>query len=298
MGERHILITGGAGQLGLALARAAWPEDVVLHRPARDELDLADASSIRRVLESRPWAAVINSGAYTAVDKAESDVATAFAVNGQAAAVLADGAKAMGAPMVQVSTDYVFDGSKAGPYVEDDPVGPLGVYGASKLAGELAVSASGARHVILRTAWVLSPDRANFLKTMLRLAETRPELGVVADQRGCPSSTNDIAAAIVKVIGRLMDDQDAPTGVYHFVNAGVASWADLARHIFDLSGARGGPTARVCAITTNDYPTPAKRPANSALATDKITRDFGVSPRPWQEAIADIIDTLHMETTA
>jgi len=297
-GERHILVTGGAGQLGLALARAAWPRDVVLRTPPRDELDLADPASIRGVLDSRPWAAVINSGAYTAVDKAEGDLAAAFAVNAMAPAVLAEGARALGVPIIQISTDYVFDGSKSGPYVEDDPVGPLGVYGASKLAGELAVRTSGARHVILRTAWVLSPDRANFLKTMLRLAETRPELGVVADQRGCPSSTDDIAAAVAAVATRLMDEAEAPTGVYHFVNAGEASWAELAREIFALSAARGGPGAEVRSIATADYPTPARRPANSVLATAKITRDFGVQPRPWRKAVGEIIDTLLGEKAA
>lgn len=296
--KRHILVTGGTGQLGLALARTAWPDDVVLHRPGSAQLDLRDQGSIRRELESRHWAAIINSGAYTAVDKAESELSTAFAVNAMAPAVLAEGAKALGIPIVQVSTDYVFSGSKTEPYVEDDPVGPLGVYGASKLAGELAVRNSGARHVVLRTAWVLSPDRTNFLKTMLRLAETRPELGVVDDQQGCPSSADDIASAVAAVTRSLMDGPDGPHGVYHFVNAGVCSWADLARHIFDLSAAHGGPSATVNDITTADYPTPATRPANSALATDKITRDFGVRPRPWREAVADIIDTLQTEPTA
>ena len=291
----HILITGGAGQVGLELQAAAWPEDVVLHAPTRAELDLGDAASVRAAFAATPFAAVINSGAHTAVDKAETEVAAAFAANAMGPAVLADVTREAGVPLIQVSTDYVFDGSKDGLYVEDDPVGPLGVYGASKLAGELAVRSGNPRSVVLRTAWVLSVHRANFLKTMLRLAADRPALRVVADQHGCPTSARDIAAALKTITLRMIADTEAPTGVYHFVNAGETSWAGLATEVFALSAAAGGPSATVEGIPSSDYPTPARRPTNSRLSTEKLTRDYRVAPRPWQDAVAEIVAELHTE---
>ena len=294
----HILVTGGAGQVGLELLAADWPEGVILHAPNRDELDLSDPVSIRSAFARQPWAAVINSGAWTAVDKAETEAAAAFAVNGLAPAVLAELARDAGVPTIQVSTDYVFDGSKADPYGEDDPVGPIGVYGASKLAGELAVRTIQPRSVVLRTAWVLSPHRANFLKTMLRLAADRPTLRVVDDQHGCPTSARDIARTLRTIALRMIQDPNAPTGVYHFVNAGVTTWAGLAREILRLSAETGGPSAEVEGITTDQYPTPARRPAHSALATDKLSRDYGVAPRPWAEAVAEIVKELQTEGRA
>ncbi|NBW10300.1 MAG: dTDP-4-dehydrorhamnose reductase [Caulobacteraceae bacterium] len=291
----HILITGGAGQVGLELQAADWPAGVVLHAPTREQLDLGDIASVRAAFAATPFAAVINSGAYTAVDKAETEVAAAFAANAMGPAILAEVTRAAGVPLIQVSTDYVFDGSKDGVYVEGDPVGPLGVYGASKLAGELAVRSGNPRSVVLRTAWVLSVHRANFLKTMLRLAADRPGLRVVGDQSGCPTSARDIAATLKTIAFRMIDDPEAPTGVYQFVNAGETTWAGLATEIFALSGARGGPSATVEAITTADYPTPARRPGNSRLSTAKLTADYGVQPRSWQAAVAEIITELAPE---
>ncbi len=293
-----ILVTGGAGQVGLELARVAWPHNVRLHTPTRAELDLGDAEAVRALFARTPFKAVINSGAYTAVDKAESEVATAFAANAMGPAILAEVTHASGIPLVQVSTDYVFDGSGEHDYAESDPVGPLGVYGASKLAGEYAVRTGNPRSVVLRTAWVLSPHRANFLKTMLRLAADRPALRVVDDQTGSPTSAKDIAEALAAITLKMIADPEAPTGVYHFVNAGSTSWAGLAREIFVLSEAHGGATAEVEGIATADYPTPARRPANSRLSTFRITRDYGVTPRPWQDAVAEIVAELHQETNA
>ncbi|MDQ0475487.1 dTDP-4-dehydrorhamnose reductase [Labrys wisconsinensis] len=287
-----ILVTGGAGQVGLELQRLAWPEGVRLHAPDRATFDLTDPGSVAALFASRSFAAVINPAAYTAVDKAQGEVAAAFLVNAQGPALLAEASARAGIPLVQVSTDYVFDGTKADPYVETDPVGPLGVYGASKLAGELAVRSGNPRSVVLRTAWVVSARRANFLKTMLRLAAERPALRVVDDQRGCPTSAADIARALETITLRLIEDRDAPTGLYHFVNAGEASWCGLARAVLARSAARGGPHVPVEAIATADYPTPARRPANSRLATAKIRRDFAITPRPWQDAIHDIVDEL------
>ena len=293
----HILITGGAGQVGLELQAAEWPSHVALHVPSRTELDLGDVASIQAVFARTAFAAVINSGAWTAVDKAESQVATAFAANALGPAVLAELTREAGIPLIQVSTDYVFDGAKNGAYFDDDPVSPLGVYGASKLAGELAVCSGNPRSVVLRTAWVLSVHRGNFLTTMLSLAVNHPRLRVVGDQRGCPTSARDIAAALKIITLRMINDRHAPAGVYHFVNAGATTWAGLAREIFTLSRERGGPWAEVEAITTADYPTPARRPANSRLATDKLVRDYDVQPRRWQEAVAEIVAELQHKGT-
>lgn len=285
---RHILVTGGQGQVGLELARRDWPVDTSLHYPTRAELDIGSQASLATYLRGRRFDAIVNCAAYTAVDRAEEERDLAFLVNGEAPGWLAD----TGIPMVHVSTDYVFDGSKDGYYAEDDPVAPLGVYGASKLEGERAVAAGQSRSVILRTAWVLSAHRANFLRTMLRIGATNPKLRVVDDQRGCPTAAADIASALRVIALRLIEDRDAPTGVYHFVDAGEASWCELAREIFALSKAAGGPSAEVEAISTADYPTPAKRPANSRLSTAKIVADYGLRPRDWRAAVRDIIDEL------
>ncbi|MDB5685696.1 MAG: dTDP-4-dehydrorhamnose reductase [Rhizorhabdus sp.] len=289
---RDILITGGAGQVGLELARQAWPDDVRLHLPTRAELDLGSAASVAQAFAACRFAAVINPAAYTAVDKAEEESASAFLANAQGAAYLAEASRKAGIPLIHVSTDYVFDGTRDGAYVEQDPVAPLGVYGASKLAGEYAVLSGNPRSVVMRTAWVLSAHRGNFLKTMLRVGATNPQLRVVDDQVGCPTSAADIATALRTIALRMIEDPAAPTGVYHFVNAGAASWCGLAREIFRLSGAAGGPSADVVAITTADYPTPARRPANSQLSTARIRTDYGIFPRDWREAVADIIKEL------
>lgn len=288
---RAILLTGGGGQVGTELRRLA-PADLEIVAPGRDELDLADPEAIARAVAARPWAAVINSGAYTAVDKAESDPVTAWRVNALGPAALAFATAQAAIPLLHVSTDYVFDGAKPAAYLEGDPVAPLGVYGASKEAGEQAVRAGNRRHVILRTAWVVSPHGGNFIKTMLRLGATRDELGVVDDQLGCPTSAGDIAETLIVVARRLIDEVAAPTGTYHFVNAGEATWCGFAREIFARAETHGRKPPRVDAITTADYPTPARRPANSRLDTKKLTRDFGVTPRPWRTAAAEVIDTL------
>lgn len=278
-----ILLTGGTGQVGTALQRRLAARGIEAAAPGRATLDLASPDSIAAAIDSRPWAAVVNCAAYTAVDQAESEPELASAVNAAAPARLAQATAARGVRLIHVSTDYVFDGTKAGPYFEDDPVAPLGVYGASKEAGERGVREANPDHVILRTAWVVSPWGHNFIKTMLRLARERDGLRVVDDQRGCPTSADDIAAAIAEILVR-----PGEAGTYHFVNAGEASWCELARFVIG----RAGLATPVEAIATSDYPTPARRPANSRLATDKITRTFGIVPRPWQEAIGEIVDTL------
>jgi dTDP-4-dehydrorhamnose reductase len=289
---KQILVTGGNGQLGTELKRSAWPEGWAVTAIDIDELDLRDTAAITTMAASQPWAAVISAGAYTAVDKAESDIVTAWAVNAMAPAAFAESCAKAGIPIVQVSTDYVFDGARDGAWEVNDPVAPLGVYGASKLGGELAVRTSGARYAIVRTAWVVSAHGNNFIKTMLRVGATNPTLRVVDDQHGSPTSATDLAAALAKITMRLVEDLSAPTGTYHFSNAGAVTWAGFAREIFAQSAVRGGASAEVQGITTAEYPTPATRPANSLLSHDAIICDYGIHPPAWQTALGNILDEL------
>jgi dTDP-4-dehydrorhamnose reductase len=292
MTTHAILVTGGNGQLGTELQRCAWPDGYEIVAIDVAELDLTDTAAIDAKVAERPWAAVINGAAYTAVDKAESDLVTAWAVNAMAPAAFGAACATAGIPLVQVSTDYVFAGDKHGAWEVGDPVAPLGVYGASKLGGELAVRTSGARHVIVRTAWVVSAHGNNFVKTMLRVGATNPTLRVVEDQHGTPTSAADLAQALMAITLRLVEDENAPTGTYHFSNAGATSWAGFASEIFRQSAARGGTTATVTPITTDQYPTPAKRPANSLLSHAAIRAAYGIEPRAWQDALGDILDEL------
>lgn len=288
----RILITGGTGQVGTELAAYSWPGAVRAVCPDRAELDLVDAPSIAAYVSAGNFAAVINPAAYTAVDKAENDVVNAFAVNAMAPAALAAVTRTLGIPLIHVSTDYVFAGKKPGAYRENDPVGPLGVYGASKEAGEQAVRTGNPRHVILRTAWVFSPHGANFVKTMLRLGADRPLLRVVDDQRGCPTAAADIAAALARITLRMIGDIAAPSGTYHFVGAGETTWCAFAREIFRWQAEAGLAVPEVEAISTSDYPTPARRPANSVLAVERLVEDYGIRPRPWQEALNETLAAL------
>lgn len=288
---KRILITGGTGQVGNELKRCPWPEDVEIVMPPRADLDLFDAEAIKAYILTGRFDAVINPAAYTAVDKAESDVIGAFKVNALAPAALAEATRESGIPLVHVSTDYVFDGTGQGAYDEDAPMHPINVYGASKAAGEHAVRLGNPQHVILRTAWVFSPHGGNFVKTMLRLVD-RPQLRVVNDQYGCPTAAADIAGTLMSITLRLLDDLQAPTGIYHFVNAGRVTWYDFASAIFAWEAAHGRPVPAVEAIGTWDYPTPARRPANSVLATDKLARDYGIVPRDWSEALDETLIAL------
>lgn len=290
MARPLLLVTGGSGQVGTGLARANR-DRFDLAMPTRGELDLASPEAISRVVEARDWAAVINCAAYTAVDKAESDRDAAFAINAAAPAVFAEATAGRGIPLLHVSTDYVFDGSKAGAYDEGDPVAPLGAYGASKEAGERAVRAAHPGALILRTAWVVSPWGQNFVKTMLRLGRERDLLRVVEDQRGCPTGAIDIAETLLTLTGRLIEGY-GPSGTYHFVNAGEASWYELAIALFERVAAAGGTVPRIEPIPTSAYPTPARRPANSRLSTAKIARDHGITPREWRAMLDDLLTML------
>ena len=288
-----ILVLGGAGQVGTELQALSWPGDMSVHAPSRAELNITDPDAVAAALAARDYRVVINTAAYTAVDKAESDMVAAWRLNALAPAILAAATAARQIPLVQVSTDYVFAGTKPdGAYAPDDAIDPQSVYGASKAAGELAVRTGNPRHAIVRTAWVVSPHRGNFVKTMLRLAGERDALTVVDDQHGCPTSAADLAAALAVIARRLATDAAAPTGTFHCVNAGDTTWRGFAEAIVAGSARRGGRAVPVKGIPTSAYPTPARRPANSRLSTDSLTAAYGVAPRPWQAALDDILDRL------
>lgn len=285
MAQNAILVTGGSGQVGSAIARLAMQRGLSVWAPKRAELDLTDAAAMEAAIASRNWSAVVNCAAYTAVDRAEIEPALAHLINAAAPAVLARATARAGIPIVHVSTDYVFDGTKPSPYTESDLVNPLSAYGRTKAEGEDCVRSENPNHAIVRTAWVLSAGGANFLNTMLRLGGEREEIAVVDDQLGCPSNAEDIAAALIDVAANI----GSGGGTWHFVNSGEATWHSLAARIFAATRARGLPTPRLKPITTDRYPTPAKRPANSRLATAAIARDFAIRPRHWHEAVDEIL---------
>ena len=287
---KRVLVTGGSGQVGGALSQMKV-DGVQLVAPPRQIFDLASEASIKSYLAGETFDAIINCAAYTAVDKAETETERAWYVNAKAPAWLAQHCASKNIPLLHVSTDYVFSGNLERPYVEDDVVGPINVYGASKEAGEAGIRVATDHHIILRTSWVVSATGANFLKTMLRLAAERDELRVVADQMGRPTSAQDIAQTLCALLTKALHGE-ATYGSFHFANSGDTTWADFARFIFEASKARGGPSAHVTSITTDEYPTPAKRPRNSRLSTQKIEMVCGITPRPWRDAIGNILDTL------
>jgi dTDP-4-dehydrorhamnose reductase len=238
---------------------------------------------------------VVNAAAYTAVDRAESDSDAASAINCEGASALATAAKDQGCPIIHISTDYVFDGTKAGVYSETDPTNPTNVYGRSKLAGEVAVAAANARHLILRTSWLYAPQGDNFLITMLRLAREQPELRVVADQHGNPTYAPHLAAAILAISERLVAGAQPaqPWGIYHAASAGETTWAGFAAAIIEAGAARlGVPRVPVVPITTREYAAPARRPTNSRLDCSKLQRVFGLKLPPWQQGVQDCIAEL------
>jgi dTDP-4-dehydrorhamnose reductase len=289
----RLLLLGGTGQVGEEFRTLAMPDGVEVVAPGRGTLDLQDADAIASVIAAGPWSAVINAAAYTAVDRAESEEAIAFAVNAAAPSRLAIETGRRGIPLVQISTDYVFDGKKGSPYVEQDEAAPLNVYGRSKLAGERAVRAANPRHVILRTSWSYSPYGTNFVKTILRLAAERDRLTVVADQRGRPTAARHVAQACLDIAVRCTSDPErTPYGIYHFAGAGEASRFEFATAIVDLSADRRARSPQVVPVRTVDYPTPAERPLDARLDCTAIVREFGARLRPWREALEETIDRL------
>jgi len=288
----RLIVTGAQGQVARALAERGPAAGVEIVCVARPDLDLAKPESVAPALGDAAGDAIVNAAAYTAVDKAESDEAAALAVNRDGAEAVARVARSRGLPLLHLSTDYVFDGRLKRPYREDDEVRPASAYGRSKLAGERAAMAANERTIVLRTSWVYSPFGSNFVKTMLRLAKTRDEIGVVADQRGAPTSAFDIADALIVVARAAIAGGDRHKGVFHMTGAGEATWADFAAAIFEESARLGGPTARIRPIGTADYPTPAKRPANSRLSNAKFIKTFGHELPEWRGSLKACVARL------
>ncbi|WP_262689842.1 dTDP-4-dehydrorhamnose reductase [Kordiimonas aestuarii] len=295
----RIFVAGKSGQVALSLQEAAAKRGITLACFGRPELDLgADEVNEALIRDFQPDA-IINAAAYTAVDKAEEEEAQATAINADGARALAVVAKKLGVPYLHISTDYVFDGDKDGAYTENDPVNPQGAYGRSKLAGEKAVTAANPDAMIFRTAWVYSPFGKNFVKTMLMLAATRDTLGVVADQIGNPTYAPDIADALLDVVDylRLHKWQPSWAGVYHLAGTGHISWYSFATQTFSEGAEHGHPVPKVNKLTTAEYPTPAKRPANSRLDGTKLKETFGVTLPTWQSSLNACVNRLFGEGT-
>jgi len=288
----RILITGANGQLGRELARTVWPMPVELSVLNRNAADLAVRGSVAAAIEGLRPALVVNAAAYTAVDRAEAERDLAYAVNAEAPGEIAAVTARMGIPMVHVSTDYVFDGTKSAPYVEEDAIAPLGVYGASKAQGESAVRAGNPLHLILRTSWVYGAEGQNFVRTMLRLGAEREELKVVDDQIGAPSAAFDLAGAIARISPELFSGA-AAWGTYHLTGRGKTSWHGFAEAIFADMAMRSGRRPRLTPIPTSAYPTPAKRPANSVLDNAKFRAAFGFALPDWKESLTSVLSALH-----
>jgi dTDP-4-dehydrorhamnose reductase len=288
---KTFLILGAHGQLGIELQNAFRDAGHVIAH-GRATCDLADPSSIHAAIqEARPHV-ILNAAAYTAVDRAESEPELAMRVNGDAPGILAEEAKKYNALLIHYSTDYVFDGSKSDPWVEDDPVFPLNIYGATKLAGERNIQCVAGRFLIFRTSWVFSPHGHNFLRTMLRLGQERDELRIVNDQTGAPTS----ALALAIATGRVIDSNlKRATGIYHMTCAGETTWFGFAQSIFSRAQAEK-PWASLKAIPTSEYPTPATRPANSVLSNRKLKATFGIELPSWQSALDGSLQALKLQT--
>jgi len=294
-----LLVFGRTGQVGHEILRRR-PADMDVLGLGRAEVDVgSDREAVVAAIRGGGWDVVVNATAHTAVDKAESEPELAMAINRDGPAWMAAACADLGIPLIHLSTDYVFDGSKAGAYVEEDPVRPLGAYGVSKEAGERAVRDALPRHVILRTSWVFGAHGRNFVKTMLRLGEERPELGIVADQVGCPTAAADIADTVLAIARRVAGspanalEGGAPWGTYHYSGAPCTSWHGFATAIFDLRREiTGAAPPALRAISTSDYPTPARRPANSELDCSKLRARFGIGPADWRASLAEVLNEL------
>jgi dTDP-4-dehydrorhamnose reductase len=288
----RIAVTGLTGQVVSALIERA-PAGVEMIALGRPQLDLSVRDAVLATLRMARCDVIVNAAAYTAVDKAESEPDLAMRINGDGAGFVAEIARELDVPLLHLSTDYVFDGTLERPYREDDPTGPTSAYGRSKLAGEQKIAALHPNHAILRTAWVYSPFGANFVKTMLRLGETRSELGVVADQHGNPTSALDIADTLLAIAKQLRADR-APQlrGLFHMTGTGEGTWADFAETIFAESRKYGRPEVAVKRIGTADYPTPARRPHNSRLDNARLRATFGLALPDWRASAAQSVRRL------
>ena len=291
-----ILIVGSNGQLGWELVRQSRLRGLEAQALDCPGIDIAINSSARSCLDPLPARIIINAAAYTAVDRAESEPDAAFAVNRDGPKNLAVYCRERRVPLIHISTDYVFDGTKSKAYVEDDQVGPLTVYGRSKEAGETEVRGLLENHVIIRTAWLYGVHGQNFVKTMLKLGRERQTLKVVADQRGCPTYAADLAAAVLKIAGRHLEGNAISWGTYHYCGAGETSRHGFAGAIIELARKHERLVVKeIMPVATAEYPASARRPANSVLDCSKIERRFGIRPRPWKVSLAEMIDRLYKE---
>ncbi len=290
-----ILLLGKNGQVGWELQRSlsVLGEVVALDfdSPGALRADFSDPESLAATVRAVAPQIIVNAAAHTAVDKAESEPDLATLINATAPGLIAAACARHGAGLIHISTDYVFDGTKTGAYVESDPIAPLGVYGASKAAGEAAVRDELDKHLIVRTAWVYGAYGNNFLKTMLRLANDRERLTIVADQRGCPTATRDIAEGLLIAAEALKGDP-AKAGTYHLAGTGVTTWFDFASEIIARAAPLTGKRPEMAPITTADYPTPARRPANSELSSELFANAFGFRAAPWQQRVAEVVEAL------
>lgn len=282
----RLLVFGHSGQVARELALHC-PPDWQIHCLSRAQADLSDPAACARIVTATDADVIINAAAYTAVDRAETEEALAHVINADAPSAMAKAAAQRGLPFLQISTDYVFDGSGTGPWQPGDVTAPIGAYGRTKCAGEVAVRAAGGPHAILRTSWVFSAHGSNFVKTMLRLGTTRDSLNVVADQIGGPTPARDIAKTLL-VIAQALQTDPTLSGTYHLSGAPDVSWADFAREIFAQSGTR----CTVQDIPSSDYPTPARRPANSRLDCSTLTDRFGITRPDWREGLALVLAEL------
>ena len=290
----RILLTGGRGQVGSAIAQGLHLETDV-HALDRASLDLANPDQLRRVLNSLKPELIINTAAYTAVDRAEAEPDAAFALNRDGARLLAEAAAKKGAALIHLSTDYVFDGSKASPYIETDATAPINVYGRSKLASEEVVRTATPRHIIVRTSWVHSATRRNFVRNMLEKARAGEAVRVVDDQIGAPTYAPFLAEALLAIARRALAGGDDVWGTYHAAGQGYVSWCDLAREVFRVSALHGGPSTSVTAITGADYPTRAQRLANARLDCSKLAANLGTRLPPWQTGVEACVTRLLAE---
>jgi dTDP-4-dehydrorhamnose reductase len=291
---RMIAIIGSNGQLGWELVRQGDRLGYKMLAPGSGDLDVTRPGSIAGCLEPRAVQLVVNAAAYTAVDRAETEKKRAFEVNRDGPANLAGFCARTGIPLVHISTDYVFDGSKAGAYREDDPVSPIGIYGQSKAAGETEVRRKSAAHLIVRTAWLYGVHGHNFVKTMLRLGAEKKNIRVVDDQTGCPTYAADLARAILLISDHILAGKKTRWGTYHYCGAGSVTWFGLAQAVFAMAAKyEAAPAPKVVPITSAQYATPVKRPANSVLDCSKIEAHFGIRPRPWIDSLAEMIDAFY-----
>lgn len=290
-----VLVIGASGQLGQSLAAAKKPANIELFTVSHPDCDITLPETVVDTFNLIEPDLVINAAAYTAVDKAESEPELARAINTEGACTLARSCSSRNIPVIHISTDYVFDGSKSAPYVEDDLVAPLGVYGLTKLEGEQEVAKMCVQHIVLRTAWIVSPFGKNFVKTMLRLSESQAEISVVGDQTGSPTYAPHLATAIFEICQSIFarDAGSQIWGTYHIAGTGEATWFDMAQEVFFQSNRLGGGFAAVRPIGTADYPTPARRPANSRLNCTKLARVFGIALPDWHDGVSECVAELY-----